>query len=469
MPEMDEHKKIIYELEKKILLLERKLKQDNLSRMLIEEAHDRYQNIYKHVLLEQTKQKEELEEARNVLKERTIELESANLQLKLSKEKAEQSDRFKSEFLANMSHEIRTPMNAIIGYLSLLEKTDLNSDQSEYVGQIKTASEMLLFLVNDILDLSKIESGKMVFEDKDFSLRKVITESASMNVPRAREKGITLNISYDNSIPEPLRGDPMRIMQVLNNLLTNAVKFTEKGGVTLKAVHTGAFGKRSKIFIAVSDTGTGIKDEEKDSLFEPFIQAKSVRDEKIGGTGLGLTISRKIINQMGSEIYVDSEYGRGSTFYFDLVLERSGNGVQSPVNEKRPVSGTEIKKDISILIAEDNLISLRLFHKMIKGLGLNADTAVTGTEAVERSRKKAYNLIFMDNIMPEKNGYEAAKEIRSTGKSRNAVIIGITAGVLKEEKDLLNSSGINDCLYKPVRSDDVRQIIIKYFSAGPQV
>ena len=464
MSMQNDDKKKIHELEKKILLLERKLNQDNLSRLLIEETNDRYQKIYKHALQELTKQKEELEKARNIGKERTIELESANIQLKTAKEKAERSDRFKSEFLANMSHEIRTPMNAVIGYLSLLEKTELNTKQSEYVEEIKTASEMLLFLVDDILDLSKIESGKMVFEERDFSLRKIITESASLNIPRAKEKGIYLHINFDDSIPPVLKGDPMRIMQVLNNLITNAVKFTETGGVTVKAAYTGTFNKRDKIFITVSDTGIGIINEEKDSLFEPFVQSESVIHETIGGTGLGLTICKKIINQMGSDIYINSEFGRGSTFYFDLLLEKGGGGISDIIKEKQSDPDKEFRKDISILIAEDNSVSLKLFYRIIKGIGIEADTAFNGNEAVEKCNIKAYDLVFMDNIMPEKSGYDAALEIRKNGKSKNAIIIGISAGPFKDIKDNLYNSVINDSIIKPVRADDVKEKIIKYFS-----
>lgn len=459
------NKKELQELKKKILLLERKLNQDNLSRMLIEEAHDRYQNIYKHVLLELTKQKEELETARNILHEKGIELESANLQLKIAKEKAELSDRFKSEFLANMSHEIRTPMNAVIGYLSLLEKTELDNMQADYVEQIKIASEMLLYLVNDILDLSKIESGKMIFEEKSFNLRKLITESASQNVPKAREKGIYLNINYDDAIPEILIGDPMRIMQVLNNLVTNAVKFTKDGGVTIKADHTGNFGKRDKIFISVSDTGPGIDEDEKDILFEPFIQSRMNSYESSGGTGLGLAICKKILNYMGSDIYVVSEPGKGSKFYFELVLDRWHDELREQKTGKPVPEEFKITKNISILIVEDNNLCLTMLSKIMSSLGLNADTAYNGNEAVKKSMNKVYNLIFMDNILPEKNGYEATMEIRKSGKSKNAVIIGLTAGVLKEEKDRLFSSGMNDILFKPVKIGEVKEIISKYFTA----
>ena len=328
MPAADDEKKRIYDLEKKIRLLERKLKQDTLSRILIEEANDRYQNIYKFVLKQLTEQKEELEKAKSVLNEKTIELESANLQLLFAKEKAEKSDRFKSEFLANMSHEIRTPMNAVIGYLSLLGKTDLNSQQGEYAGEIKNASDILLFLVNDILDLSKIESGKMIFEEKNFSLKKIINESSSLNIPKAEEKGLYLIINYDDAIPGILMGDPMRLKQVLNNLISNAVKFTSTGGIVIEAVYGGSAGEKEKILISVSDTGIGIKDEEKDILFEPFIQSKSNIYELTGGTGLGLTICKQIVRQMGSDIILKSEYGKGSRFCFELTLERGIDELQ---------------------------------------------------------------------------------------------------------------------------------------------
>lgn len=465
MPSRDEDKKKIHEFEKKIRLLERKLNQDNLSRLLIEEAHDRYQNIYKHVLLELTEQKNELETAKNILDERTIELESANLQLKISKEKAEQSDKFKSEFLANMSHEIRTPMNAIIGYLSLLVKTELSSIQSEYIEEIKIASELMLFLVNDILDLSKIESGKMTFENINFDLKKIITESISLNIPRALQKGILLDMNYDDTIPPILNGDPMRIKQVLNNLITNAVKFTEKGGVTIKAAYTGSFGNRDKIFIAVSDTGSGIRDDEKDSLFEPFKQSRSIVHDPTEGTGLGLSISRKILNLMGSDIYVDSTIGKGSTFYFDLLLEKNSSDLKEQ-DDDQPEEKS-IKKDITILIAEDNKTSFKLLSRIIDSLGLEADYAANGSEAVKKSYDKAYSLIFMDNIMPEKSGDEASIEIRKSGKSRNAVIIGFTAGIMNEEKVKLLNSGMNDFLVKPVKHNDVKKILIKYFQARP--
>jgi len=463
MPLTEEEQKKIRDLETKVRRLERKLNQDNLSRVLIEEANDRYQNIYKHALLELTRQKEELETARNILNERTMELESVNLQLKTAKENAEQSNRFKSEFLANMSHEIRTPMNAVIGYISLLEKTGLDHIQQEFVEEVKTASELLLYLVNDILDLSKIEAGKMLFDVKNFSLKKIINDSVSLNKPKANEKELSLSINYDDSIPQVLKGDPMRLNQVLNNLITNAVKFTSKGGVTIEVKHLPPFGSRERIMISVSDTGPGIKEDEKNILFEPFTQSRLNSYETTGGTGLGLTICKKILNQMGSDIFVESSFGEGSKFYFELLLERGF----SDLSESGPLLKTseeaDLNRNISILIAEDNPVSLKLLYRIIKTLGLNADTAVNGDEAVEKSNCKAYNLIFMDSIMPGKTGLEATAEIRNSGESKYAIIIGISAGALQEDKDKLFSSGMNDYLTKPLTLKEVKEKIIKYF------
>ncbi len=463
MPVNNTENEKIKELEKKIVLLERKLKQDGLSRILVEEANDRYQNIYRHAILELTRQKEELEAARNILNQKTIELESANLQLKTAKEKAEQSDRFKSEFLANMSHEIRTPMNAIIGYTSLLEKMELESTQKKYVEEIKAASELLLFLVNDILDLSKVEAGKMVFENIYFSLKQIINRSISLNRPKADEKGILISIVYDDSIPPMLKGDPMRLSQVLNNLITNAVKFTDKGGVTVEVKRLTASDTGQRLLVSVSDTGTGIKEDEKDILFEPFIQSRLNRYESTGGTGLGLTICKKILKQMGSDIHVESILGKGSKFYFELLLESGSPDVSEYTTAIKTSENTSLNKNISILIAEDNQVSLKLFERIIHMLGLTADTAKNGEEAVKKSGRKAYNLIFMDNIMPVKDGIEATAEIRKSGKSKNAVIIGISAGALKEEKDRLYAAGMNDFLIKPVVFKDVKEKIFRYF------
>lgn len=463
MPAESEENKKIRELEKKVRFLERKLNQDNLARLLIEEANDRYQNIYKYVLTEITKQKEEIEDAKNILNEKNIQIESANQQLKIAKEKAEQSDRFKSEFLANMSHEIRTPMNAVIGYLSLLEETGIAGRQADYVREIKAASELLLFLVNDILDLSKIESGKMVFENKNFSLDQVIRESASLNIPRAVEKGLCITVNCDKSIPSSLKGDPMRLKQVLNNLITNAVKFTTTGGVTVDALYTGKSGSRESVNISVSDTGPGIKDDEKEIIFEPFVQSMRNDIERTGGTGLGLSICKKIIRHMGSDIHLESESGKGSKFYFDLFLEKGDSEVTDSGIEREKQPETGINKDISILIAEDNPTSLKLFLNLIQKLGLKADTAVNGAEAVAMSRRKAYNLILLDNIMPVKSGYEAAKEIRESGKSMNAIIIGITAGLFEEEKKKFFKAGMNDFIFKPVIPDKFRRMIAGFF------
>ncbi len=463
MPSTDEEKNRINELEKKIRLLERKLSQANLSQFLIEEANERNQNIYKHLLTQVTRQKEELETARNILSEKTIQLEAANLQLKIAKENAEQSTRFKSEFLANMSHEVRTPMNAVIGYISLLEKTDLNNAQGEYVDEIKNASELLLFLANDILDLSKIEAGKMKFEYKNFELKQVIRESVSLNIPKAEEKKIYLKISYDESIPEILSGDPMRLKQVFNNLISNAIKFTDKGGVTIEATYTGQADNREQILISVTDTGSGIKEDEKNILFEPFVQSRLNDYEVTGGTGLGLTICKKIITQMGSDISVDSEFGRGSKFYFTLFLERGKTREQESQKLEEVQKEITFDSNLSILVAEDNKISMKLFLKFLEKLGLKADIAYNGNEVVEKSREKAYSLIFIDNTMPSKTGYEAVKEIRESGKSRNAIIIGISGNAFKEEMEKLYGCGMNDFITKPIMLDKLREKISKYF------
>ncbi|TRX10816.1 response regulator [Flavobacterium gawalongense] len=367
-----------------------------------------------------------------------------------AKDIAEQSVRVKEQFLTNMSHEIRTPMNGIIGFARILEGTNLDSNQKQSVEAIKRASKNLLVIINDILDFSKIDADKMTFEDVNFSLSKNINSVIELLSPISKEKKIKLLCEIDSQINDFLIGDPTRLSQILINLVGNALKFTEKGYVELIVTQEKESEFDTFIRFTIIDTGIGIPENKIDSIFESFNQASNETTRKFGGTGLGLTITRKLIELQGGIITVESEVSKGSEFSFLIQYKKAQKGIVEPIKVKKEELSSNFLKDIKILLVEDNelnqLLAIKVFAKWEKEI----DIADNGKIAIEKIEKNDYDIILMDIQMPEMDGNEVTKYIRTNmGYKSNIPIIALTAhATLVEEKRSLES-GMNDYLSKP--------------------
>ncbi len=386
----------------------------------------------------------------------------AEEELIMAKEAAEAATRAKSEFLANMSHEIRTPMNVITGMSRLLLETKMPAEQGEYAGMIFHSSEILLSLIEDILDFSKIEAGKIELERIDFDLKKLIEKITNILRIKADEKGLVLRTCFSPDVPRFLKGDANRLRQIILNLVNNAVKFTEKGELSV-SVETGpaefaADNSTIALDFSISDTGIGIPEDRLKRLFQPFSQADSSTTRKYGGTGLGLTISKYLVELMGGRISVESQPGKGSTFRFTARFEK-GEKIPEPVcDEKMMVSRSELA-GFRVLLAEDNEFNQKMLLIMLKNMGISADVVSSGIEAVEAVKCRPYHLILMDVQMPGMDGIEAAHTIRDPGAGAlnpDVFIAAVTANVTKEDREKCFEAGMNAYLSKPF---DRRELI----------
>jgi PAS domain S-box-containing protein len=404
----------------------------------------------------------------------------------LAKE-ALQSSLIKSQFLANMSHEIRTPMNGIIGFLSLIEKEAYKSKEElkQFAFSAKKSAESLLDIINDILDVSKIESGKMEIVNRDFNLSDVIDESVSILSTKIKEKNLTISKEIEENTIHLLHGDSTRIRQIFINLISNAVKFTEKGGIKIFIKTLEADPGSITLFCSVEDTGIGIPKDKLDTLFKPFSQVDASQTRKYGGTGLGLVICKEFVSMMNGEIGVQSEVKKGSRFFFTLKLSPPST-IRSDVSknnlsrtydlkEETKESDSQIKNSKSergkfkILLAEDNFINQKVCLRILNEAGFNADAVVNGLEAIEAVKKQSYNLILMDVQMPECDGFTATKEIRKLGKLyENLPIFAITAHALMGDKEKCLEAGMNDYISKPIISDNLIRMMDNWLNINPK-
>ena len=394
---------------------------------------------------------------RNRLDHLLSEMEEANVNLKIAKDKAEEATRVKSMFLANMSHEIRTPLNGVIGLSRLLQKTELNREQEDLVNIIAKSGENLMSIINDILDFSKIESGQVQFESISFQLKEMVDNVYQLLRFKAEEKGINFSYVIDKSVPSVLCGDPLRISQILMNLANNAIKFTHHGKVEIRIEQVDEYNQASRILFRVIDTGIGISEDGKQVLFKEFHQTESSMSRRYGGTGLGLAISKNLVNLMNGEINVISEEGKGSEFYFRIPLKRS------TLEEREKELHYHLPKNIRILVAEDNLINQKVFGLSLKQLGYTCDIAQNGQEAYDMHIANPYDMIFMDMQMPEKDGLEATAMIRNYEKENTnfpvAYIAAVTANSLNKGKNDCITSGMNNFLSKPFSEKELIKIL----------
>ncbi|WP_017733222.1 ATP-binding protein [Nafulsella turpanensis] len=397
----------------------------------------------------------------------TIERQEAQETLLQEKEKAEAASQAKGEFLSVMSHEIRTPLNAVIGMSHLLMQTKPQPHQLTYLKTLRFSAENLLVLVNDILDYSKIEAGKIEFEETDFLLRDLIVGIKESLSVKAEEKGIRLKLLWDDDLPEVVCGDFARLAQILNNLIGNALKFTEKGHVKIIVNLLEEEEHQYQVEFMVEDTGIGISPEKQLLIFDKFSQAESNTTRRFGGTGLGLSITKRLLEMMGSQIMLKSEAGVGSKFYFTLRLKRS-NKTAAELNNLLPATFfSESLKGARLLLVEDNQVNQFIALEFLKNWGMEVEVANNGVEAVELAKARIYDLILMDLQMPEMDGYEASRTIKALeSPSGKAPIIALTASAQLDSKDKVYKSGMVDFVAKPFNPNELRAKLHKHLGAA---
>ncbi len=362
-------------------------------------------------------------------------------------EEIEKLSKIKTEFLANMSHEIRTPLNAILGFIKIMKEED-DGKFIKYLNIIDSSSQTLLVIINDILDLSKIESGKMIIEKVDFESEELYN-TIELFEEKANEKNIDYKVKFVN-IPEYLYSDIHRLKQIISNLISNAIKFTPEN----KKIEVLLEYRNKKLYVEVKDEGIGIPKDRLDIIFKPFSQADNSTTRKYGGTGLGLTISHKLVEMLGGELKVDSEVGKGSKFYFEIPIKK-GKKTETKIEENH-----NIKKDLQLLIVEDNLANQMFMKVILNKMNIKFDIANNGKEAIEKYQNNKYDLILMDVNMPVMNGIEATKEIRKIDE--NIPIIALTASALEGDREKFIKAGMNDYLSKPLDIEKLKVILEKY-------
>lgn len=408
---------------------------------------------------------------KNIYYDEQVALEKANKeQIKLKRE-AEQANQAKGDFLASMSHEIRTPINAVLGMDEMILRGGTPEEIKEYAKNIKQAGNVLLSLINDVLDFSKIESGKMDIVPADYKPSSMINDLVSMFTPHVEEKGLELKTNIQENIPSVLRGDDVRVRQVLTNLLSNAIKYTHKGSITL-TVRSETSGDKCVLFVSVKDTGIGVREEDRQRLFESFRRLEESRNRSIEGTGLGLSITVRLLELMGSTLELDSIYGEGSDFSFRLVqgvvdATPMGDLQKQLENNRRQVDVFHESFEAPaarILVVDDNKMNLMVFKGLLKHSKMQIDTVMSGQECLNKVESNRYDIIFMDHMMPEMDGVETVRHLHEMedNKSATAKIVALTANAMVGAKEMYLAAGFDDFLAKPVRGAQLEKVILNY-------
>jgi CheY-like chemotaxis protein len=407
-------------------------------------------------------------------------LEATLERLEAVSQSASAANQAKSEFLANMSHEIRTPMAAILGYTEVLDDDGLAPAlRREYLGVVRRNGEHLLALLNDILDLSKIEAGKMTVERIPCVLPSIVSEVVSLMRVRAAARGLSMAVNYATPIPERILSDPVRVRQILVNLIGNAVKFTERGGVQVVVTTAPGPGDQALIRVDVLDSGIGMSPEQMRALFQPFSQADASTTRRYGGTGLGLTISKRLAEMLGGGIEAQSHHGHGSRFTLMLdpgplagvrMVAQLGEAVQTPARHDAPTATPRLSG--RVLLAEDGPDNQRLLSLFLRNAGLSVDVAGNGRVAVERVQAAAtaqtpYDLVLMDMQMPEMDGYSATRALREAGYGGR--IIALTAHAMKGDRERCMAAGCDEYAAKPIQRATLLQLMARFLTPGATV
>ncbi len=380
----------------------------------------------------------------------------------------------KANFLANMSHEIRTPINTVIGMNEMILRENEDATIQEYANNIKNASHMLLGIVNDILDISKIDAGKLQIVESDYSLAATLKDVVLGTQVRAKKKNLELQTQIDETLPSVLKGDDIRVRQILNNLLSNAVKYTEKGTITLTAegLHTET---GFVLKLSVTDTGMGIRQEDMDTLFDSFHRLELKKNRYVEGTGLGLSITKRLLEQMNGDIQVKSEFGKGSCFTVLIpqeIVDETAMGSFDQEESKASITKEKVQEAFvapgaKVLVVDDNKMNLKVVQALLKRSQVQLDMAGGGNECLEMTKKKKYDLILMDHMMPEPDGVQTLQMMRADKKNANHTtnVVVLTANAVGEVESEYRKKGFSDYLAKPIDTDKLEKILIKYLSA----
>ncbi len=431
-----------------------KLQNEISERIQAEKELEQYKSNLEGIVKSRTTQLEKQISERNIIED----------ELQKAKELAVRESRAKSIFLANMSHEIRTPMNGVIGMTNILKDTSLNEEQREYLEIIEVSGNNLLTIINDILDFSKIEAGQVELESIPFNLPQQVEEVIKILHLKAEGKGLKLFFSISAALPDNIKGDPVRLKQIILNLTNNAIKFTNDGSITIAIEQVWEKSDNLMIRCNVKDTGIGISEQGKEKLFKEFSQTDSATSRKYGGTGLGLKISKDLAHLMGGEIGVDSEEGKGSTFWFTAIFDKV---VQSESDKVDAESKKHLSKSFSLLLVEDNYISQKVAKTSLERDGYsNLDIAENGRVAVKLCAVKEYQIILMDIRMPLMDGLEATEKIRELERTmpdrRPAYIVAFTAYAVEGDRERFLEAGMDDYIAKPFQPEELIRVIEKY-------